>query len=175
VIKYKKCSSECNGCCKTVDTAYNIKSNVVLQTIIDKLFIESSRIIYAEYKTDLSETVLKKINFYSAQLQNVDFSEAQLQMVNFTNAELQNARFWRSELQNAHFWKTKLQNTLFGFPYGEIGFEQGARNIDEAFFENVFWNKKTNFTGTAFENKTIKELTKIMGRPPEPAKKSKIE
>ena len=114
-----------------VEKAYNTKSNIVLQTIIDKLFRDDGCKIYAKYPTDLSKTVLKRIDFAEAQLQNANFTEAQLQNgsfgdiyfffnansigtqlqnANFTNAQLQNANLVGAQLQNANFRQTQLQN-----------------------------------------------------------------
>jgi len=137
-----------------IKEAKNTKSNIILQTIIDKLFKGSECIIYkiydaiGEVPTDLSATVLKGIDFSHARLQGVIFENAQLQGVVFYFSKLQNANFVDADLQNADFWN--------------------AYNIDKAIFRYVLWNVKTNFNGTAFENKTIEELTKIMGNPPEP-------
>ena len=51
---------------------------------------------------------------------------------------------------------------------------EGAYNIDEACFGNTSWNEKTNFKGTSFENKTIKQLTAKMGCNPTPLKLKEI-
>jgi len=247
VIEYRKIEKESILLQESKDliintVAYNTKNNIVLQTIIDKLFIDNGCEIY-EVKcltdlTDISKTVLKEINFFSAklkyanfsesqlqyakfgkallentnfrkaklqnvdfrraelqyadfrwtQLQNANFGEAQIQNVNFGEAQLQNANFEKSQLQNARFRKAQLQNTRFGntqlqsaqFDGAQLqntyfGGSQlqnvrlnGAYSIDKAIFYNTSWNEKTNFSGTAFENKTVEELTKIMGNPPEP-------
>ena len=127
----------------------NEKNKIVLQTIIDKLFKKDNDCeIYDEYSITLSKTVLKGKNFYGAQLQNVRFREAQLQNANFGYTQLQNTDFCGAQLQNINFKK--------------------AYSIDKAIFDNTSWNKNTNFESTAFENKTIEELTEIMGCPPTP-------
>ena len=137
---------------------HNKKSEIVLQTIIDKLFKDNNCKIYADYPTDLSETVLKEINFCNAQLQGAGFVQAQLQGAVFFKAQLQGAYFFMAELQGASFGNAQLQDAYF----------EDAYNIDKATFKNTSWNEKTNFKGTAFENKTIEELTEIMGNPPTP-------
>jgi Uncharacterized low-complexity proteins len=175
VIEYKKDEKNSAG------IAYNTKSNIVLRTIIDKLFKSSECEIYAEYPTDLSGTVLTKMDFFVAQLQGVKFSQADLQgadffgaylhgadffganlqCASFEYAYLQGADFREANLQNAYFNKADLQGASFG----------SACDIDKADFRNAYWNEKTDFEGTAFENKTIEELTEIMGNPPTPLDK----
>ena len=189
-----------------IEEETNAKSNIVLQTIIDKLFRDKCCEIYAEYRTDLSNTVLKGMDFFYAQLQKVKFSNVKLQGANFGGAQLQKAYFWTVQLQKVNFGGTELQGAYFANSqmqtadfagsqlqgsifadvqlqnayFGEAQLQktyfdkvqlQGARfgyayDIDKAFFSNTFWDEKTNFEGTAFENKTIKALTEIMGNPP---------
>ena len=167
-----------------VKKAYNKKNDIVLQTIINILFSNNSWKTYAEYPTnfankvlskeiealnpvDLSKTVLKGINFSYTKLPNVNFSGAQLQDAyfgfysllvgaNFSGAQLQNANFWLTSISNANFKKAALQNVNFAASYF----------IDKAIFGNTLWNENTNFIGTAFENKTLNQLTEIMGNPP---------
>ena len=205
-----------------IEKAYNAKGKIVLQTIIDKLFKDTSCKIYAEYSTDLSKTVLKEINFEKAQLQNANFRETQLENVKFSGAQLQNTNFCRAQIQVADFDNSQLQVAdfscahlkLVSFSYAQLyrtnfnmiqscrtyflraqlqetyfveaqleyasfwGAQlqkpyftkaqlqnvdfQDAHNIESAWFYNTSWNEKANFKGTAFENKTIEELTKIM-------------
>jgi len=137
----------------------NEKNRIVLQTIIDKLFRDSTCKIYAKYPTDLSGTVLVKMDFSDAKLQKAVFRGAQLQFAEFSRAQLQGAVFYEANLQRAVFFEANLQDTDFSWA-----------NImaDRGYFSNTFWNKKTNFKGTAFENKTEKELTEIMENPPTP-------
>ena len=156
--------------------AHNTKSKIVLQTIIDKLFRENEWEIYAKYSTDLTRTVLNGINFYKAQLQNAEFYEAQLHNARFLETQLQNASFWRTQLHCVGFLEAKLQGAYFrGARLQGVYFRgaqlqgtslEDAKYIDKAHFKYTRWNEKTNFNCTAFENKTIEELTKIMGNSP---------
>jgi len=75
-----------------------------------------------------------------------DLSNTALREINFSKAKLQGVNFDMAQLQGANFYSSV--------------------DIDKAVFSNVFWDKETKFEKTAFENKTIEELTKIMGRPP---------
>jgi len=158
-----------------VEKSENKKSQIVMQAIVDKLFIDKSCKIYDDYPTDLSETVLKGVNFRFAQLQSVDFENAQLQNADFRKAQLLNAKFSTAQLQNVNFKRAHLQNVDLRFAQLRNAYFEGvtlqdanfenAYDIDKANFENMFWNKHTNFKGTAFQKKSIEELTKIMGRP----------
>ena len=193
MIEYKKNENgeilldECQN--PIIEKAYNTKSNIVLQTIVDKLFRDDESEIYAQYPTDLSETVLMGINFYDAQLQNVIFTDAQLQNADFSETQLKGTIFLRTQLQYAIFHRAESQYACFTNAQLEnadfskaqlkkVRFEWGAQlrdvdfsesyDIDKAYFENNPWNMKTNFKDTAFENKTIEELTEIMGNSPTP-------
>jgi len=170
------------------DTSFNKKSNLLLQSIIDYLFIDTlHRDIYSKFKTDLSYSVLNYFVFEGAELQGANFFGAQLQSAIFLGAQLQCADFFEAQLQNAFFWEGRLQYAYFldaqlqGADFMSAHLEgadfskaqlQGADfncafNIDSARFFYTSWNSKTNFKGTAFENKSIEELTKIMGKPPD--------
>ena len=105
---------------------------------------------------------LLNASFEFVKPQNANFNYSQLQNVNFENAQLQNAVFCNADLQNTIFCNADLQYANFEF----VNFNKDYNNIDEAIFGNTLWNEKTNFKGTFFENKTIEELTKIMGNPP---------
>ena len=160
-----------------VKKVHNTKSEIVLQTIIDKLFIDKRYEIYAKYPTNLSKTVLKGISFRNAQLRGAEFGKAQLQNaqwlfadlrdVYFGNAQLQGADFGGAHLQNANFGGADLQNANLGHTY----------DIEKATFSKTYygrrtlWNAKTNFAYTVFGYKTIEELTEIMGNPPTQLKK----
>jgi uncharacterized protein YjbI with pentapeptide repeats len=194
-----------------VEKAYNTKSNIVLQTIIDKLFIDGECKIYTEYSIYLSETVLHGISFAFAQLQNVNFikvqlqnsyflkaqlenvyfrktelenvifEDARLQSVRFINTQLQNTRFVRAQLQSVRFVQAQLEYANFREAQLEYVYFEDTQlenvlfrktyNINNAEFYRISWNEKTDFQGTAFENKTIEELTEIMGKPPTPLDK----
>ena len=142
VIEYKKDEEEEKWPedvrVQTVKKTYNKKSQIVLQTIIDKLFRDNVWEIYAEYPTILSRTVLKRIDFSDAQLQNVNFREAQLQNANFDDAQLQGAIFWNAQLQETSFWGAKLQSVDFNNAQLQYAhFDEDAQLLN-ANFRNTF-------------------------------------
>ena len=177
-----------NSVIKKDTAAFNKKSDLLLQTIINYLFSENYQYhIFEVYPTDLQRTVLKNIDFkytqlqgadfWNAQLQDADFSYAQLQGADFRNAQLQDANFDKAQLQSAYFINAQLQGANFSevnlrganFRKAQI---QGAyfrfTEFKGAIFDSTSWDLETNFRGTVFEGKSIEELTEIMGRPPEP-------
>ena len=150
------------------DTAYNKKSNLLLQTIVDYLFRVKQHEIFSEYETDLSKSVLKEIIFWEAQLDSASFFEAQLQGADFREAQLQGAFFFEAQLQGARFFEAQLQDAGFFRAQLQGAYFIEAKNIEKAHFRNTLWNLKTNFKGTSLEGKSVEELTEIMGNPPDP-------
>jgi len=113
-------------------------------------------------------TQLQNANFTNAEFTNVEFQAIQLQDAKFSNAELEKVEFYNVLLENAKFWYARLNNVKFILAQLENVNFYKAHNIDKVLFQKNSWNNMTNFEGTAFENKTIEELTEIMGNPPTP-------
>jgi len=129
--------------------------------------LENAKFWYAQLENaKFNNTLLRNAKFDHAQLQNAKFFQAQLQNANLNNTQLENTVFEYTQSQNAKFCYAQLENAKFYYAQLENATFGGSNNIEKAIFEGISWNKKMNFNGTIFKNKTIEELTKIMGKPP---------
>jgi len=177
---------------RIVQKKYITKSIIVLQTIIDKLFKGDDWEMYSKYQKDLSETVLDNIDFVGATFKNTTFQDAELEWANFSSSKSEYLRFTDARLQYTCFsyvqflfpnfegaqmnYAKFMNSQLHGAFLQNADFVQAdlrnadfwcAHQIEQAIFRNTFWNIKTNFKDTAFQDKTEEELTKIMGNTPD--------
>ena len=172
-------SCEIYDCIFDFDLTYTVLKGINFH----KAQLQFANFAYAQLEyAQFIETQLELANFDNAQLQGALFCLAQLRYASFyrsqckktlfSHALLQDACFGEAQLQYADFTKAQIENTRFYVDTLQIIYK-AAYNLDKAIFQNTFWNEQTDFRGTSFENKTIKELTKIMGNPPTPINKIK--
>ena len=96
-------------------TAFEDKTQVfiltiVIQTIVDKLFCdEKSRVIYQEYKANLSGAILRKISLSRANLQRARLWGVDFRGASLGNANLQGADLMRADLRETYLREANLQ------------------------------------------------------------------
>ena len=169
----------------------NLQNSVLSYLNLEKAHLEDANLkgAFFEFVETSSDTHLESANLSEAYLEYANFGstffkkDAVFGCVHVAKANLQSAHLERSnlggldlrevnlsyaKLKSANLKQTNLYRTNFRGSHLEYANFQDAKNIDEASFYETYWNERTNFKGTVFENKTIEELTKIMGNPPTP-------